>query len=501
MKSHMFNLTFTVIVFTIMHNICFADTHLNDEVFVSAYGSERLTAKQISRDVNLLKKTYAKIHPGYTRYASEQDLSNAWQSIISQANAEQGMSIETFYLSVQKALTLIRCDHTKANLPKAMRQERNTQAVYLPFRWVWVENRAIVTQVDKNNKLYQYDEILQVDGQAITDLVKQVKQYIPVDGYTEWSRNSGIASSLEFQGGAVDHFGAMLWQVYPEVNLTILRNNQEISITLSRINYKQWLALGEASVRNFKDAVNYKAIDENIAYLRIDTFVNYRHPVKPEDIYNPVFKTIKEAKQKVLIVDLRKNGGGSSDASMGLLSNLITKKTYFKRDMYVNTLSFADVREHLSTWDKRALNPSRIGFSKNDNGTYSLRSWFTDELDIIKPAKYAFNGKLILLTSNSNSSGSTNLLAVVKAQENAMLVGEKTGGSAEGVTAGVLFTVTLPESKITTRLPFFRYENNVDTFERGMGVTPDISAPLTVDALVNDQDLALEAAIRFAHQH
>ncbi len=39
-----------------------------------------------------------------------------------------------------------------------------------------------------------------------------------------------------------------------------------------------------------------------------------------------------------LILDLRENGGGSTDASQGLLANLITSKMQLKTEMRVNTL-------------------------------------------------------------------------------------------------------------------------------------------------------------------
>jgi C-terminal processing protease CtpA/Prc len=233
----------------------------------------------------------------------------------------------------------------------------------------------------------------------------------------------------------------------------------------------------------------------SMACLRIDTFVNYRQPVAPHTIYNPIFKYIKNEKLRILILDLRNNGGGSTDASQGLLANLITQKIPYKLDMYVNTLEFDDLRPHLSSWDEYALNPWRIAFSKNDNGSYSLRSWFTHDLDIVMPAKYAFDGKIIALTSNNNSSGSTNLLSVIHSTGRATLVGEKTGGSAEGPTAGVLFTLKLPESKITTRIPFFQYKNNVNSFTKGMGMLPDIEAPMTVKAFLASKDPAFEAAL------
>ncbi|MDT0594902.1 S41 family peptidase [Glaciecola petra] len=463
----------------------------------SSYGEKILTTEQIKTDIELLKKTYKRLHPGYTRYNDLATLERSWDEITTTAEQDNGMSITDFYLRIQSSLTLIRCDHTKANLPKAMAKERNENPIYLPFKWRWIEQRAFVIGVDAENKLSLLDEVVAIDGRDIKELVQEVEHYIPVDGYTEWSRNPGISDSMEFMGGAVDHFGTLKWKNKARVTVSIKTSYGDIEeINMPRINYKEYRALPNlgSDARNFKDAVIFERIGDKAAYLRIDTFVNYRETVDPEDIYKPIFKAIKQEKRDVLILDLRNNGGGSSDASMGLFANLIAEKMQVKTDMRVNTLEFEDIRPHLWTWDKRALDPNRIGFSKNDDGGYSLRSWFTDDLDTIKPTKYAFSGKLIALTSNSNSSGSTNLLSALQSAGRVTMVGEKTGGSKEGVTAGLLFTLTLPESKITTRVPFFRYTNNVKSFELGMGVTPDIYAPMTVEAFLRSGDPALETA-------
>jgi hypothetical protein len=464
-------------------------------------GENILSIDEINTDITLLKKAYKRIHPGYTRYTSEDKMTQAWDAITQQAAMQNGMQTKDFYIAIQGALALIQCDHTKANLPKAMRQYRNNNPVYLPFRWTWIENRAFVTVVDKQNELALHDEIISIDGRSILERVNQVLPLIPYDGYTTWSRNSGIAESLEFQGGAVDHFGSLMWDIQPEVKITV-RTKQGLTKThlLERINFTQYTVLADdkPSFKNFKDALSFERLGSDIAYLKIDTFVNYKDPVNPADLYDPVFKAIKEEGRNVLILDLRNNGGGSSDASQGLLANLITKKMKYKLDMFVNTLEFDDIRPYLWTWDKDALDPSWIGFSKNDNNTYSLRSWFTDELDTVKPAEYAFDGEIIALTSNSNSSGSTNLLSVIHSTGNTTLIGEKTGGSAEGPTAGVLFTLTLPNSKITTRIPFFRYKNNVREFSPGMGLLPDLEVSMTVDAFLDKGDPVLLRALEWA---
>jgi len=304
-------------------------------------------------------------------------------------------------------------------------------------------------------------------------------------------------------GGAVDHFGALLWDVQPQAELQIRTQQGEVkTISVDRISFDGWEKLGDAkpSTRNFKDAVTYERIGRNAGYLKIDTFVNYRDPVKPDKLFDPIFKSIANDNRDYLILDLRENGGGSSDARMSLTAHLIDEPMKAKKEMRVSTLNLDGLREHMSTWDKRALKPNPVGFKKNDDGTYSLRSFVDDDLKTIKPDKYAFDGKLIILTSATNSSGSTSLSATLRAHRDAVLIGERTGGSSEGPTGGLLFTLTLPESGVRTRIPFFRYFNNVDTFELGMGVSPDISAPMTFEVYMRGEDPAYDAALKYIEE-
>lgn len=49
-----------------------------------------------------------------------------------------------FYLEVNQVLTTIRCDHTKAELPRSLRKAREGQSLYLPLRWEWIEGRGVI---------------------------------------------------------------------------------------------------------------------------------------------------------------------------------------------------------------------------------------------------------------------------------------------------------------------------------------------------------------------
>ena len=118
-----------------MRNLIFAAASLiilsPNAAFAQSSQGDHLSVEQVMSDVDLAKDAYGRIHPGYTRYTNAAELDAAWNDVIADAHARNGMSQGEFYLAVQRVLTLIRCDHTKAELPKDLRKDRNKTPVYL----------------------------------------------------------------------------------------------------------------------------------------------------------------------------------------------------------------------------------------------------------------------------------------------------------------------------------------------------------------------------------
>ena len=455
-----------------------------------------LTPQQISIDTVLAKEAYERIHPGYSRYTEKAALDVSWEAITRKANAQNGLTLGAFYIEIQNVLSNIRCDHTKAELPKAIAKDRNVTPVYLPMIWRVIDGRAIIERPGETGLNFG-DQIVKIDGRSIGEMMDEVRQLIPADGDTQFVRDIHMGASLEFMGGAIDHFGALLWDINPQASLEIKSPNSTIkTVLVDRIIHKDWknLLLGERAGTDFPNSVTFNRVGENAAYLRIDSFVNYRNPVKPDKIYDPIFSAIKKERRNTLILDLRANGGGSTDAKMRLFAHLIEDKARLVRDTRIKTLDHSGLEDYITTWDKRLLNPNKLGFKKNDDGTYSVRKLFSDELKSVKPDRNAFTGKLFVLTSHSNGSATTALLAKLQDMGRATLIGEETGGSAEGTTAGVLFFLNLPESGIRARVPVLQDFNDVSAFTPGKGVVPDVVAPMTLDAFIQKEDPAFEAA-------
>ncbi len=457
-----------------------------------------LSVEQVAEDVSLIHDSFVHIHPGYTRYTDAETLSASWQNIIEKAKQNNGARLGDFYYDVQAALALVRCDHTKVEVPQSVKQQRQRMPAYFPFRWHIIENRALVEFAQQQSPLQHGDEILAIDGHTIDQLIQQYSPLVPVDGYNDHTRVDSIAFSSEFMGGLVEHFAALAAEPTTISEIQFMRDGIIQTAQVRKIGFQEWrsfLNQVQPFYRNFADEVTLQWVDSHTAILAVNTFVNYRKPVDPNMIFEPIFKQLKAKNVKNLILDLRKNGGGSSEPVVSLFSYLISEADSISRETRVKTFQFESFKQYINTWDQNALNPDPAWFELTEDGDFRLDAKLSVLAQTVQPSAYAFKDNLVVLTSKTNSSGSANLLAKLSDLNRATFIGEATGGSVEGPTAGVIFFVTLPHSGIIARLPVQRGYNNVNLPINGKGIVPDISVVPTVEDWLTGKDVTLQRAM------
>ncbi|WP_421790337.1 S41 family peptidase [Hyphobacterium sp.] len=450
-------------------------------------------------DIELARDALERVHPGYDRYIERDQLDAGWSRL--EARARAGVSREQLYLDLSLLLSDIRCDHTKAELPRDLAELRDSEPVYLPFRFRVFEGRMYVEEPGTTG-LQRGDEILTVDGDAASDRLAAIYPLIPVDGFTDSVRTRVIESTSEFLGSGFDHFDPLMNEVSAQVQLTAHRDGETLAVLADRLTYPEFRALtGEARWRNFSDEgnVTVEYPQEGVAILRQGTFVNYRTPVDPLTVYGPVFEDIAANNTETLILDMRENGGGSTDAQRGLMAHLLSAPHAPVREVRVATYDLDGLREHLQTWEQAALNPDPAWFTQAEDGNgFILNPAISGAGQEVQPAENAFTGELIILTGPLNSSGATQIIGALRDQRDALLVGEATGGSQEGPTANLIFFLELPNSGIRVRVPAQRNYQNISDPEIGLGYTPDLQAPETLESWLNGADPAMDAALAAA---
>lgn len=456
-----------------------------------------LTSAQIEADLALVEESYKRLHPGYSRYTSQSVLDRYWQDVKKRAEQQSGMRVGDFYKAIQLGLAKIRCDHTKAELPESMKEARKRLPAYLPVRWRFIQGRGFVEFAKEGSGLQTGDEILSIDGISLDTLRAKYSPYISVDGFTDHVKDTELAFSSEFMGGAIEHFEALNPKVSATARLKIRRMEQQIDVDVDKLNFTQWRGLQKQYApfrRNFVDQVSWQPLGENGALLNVGTFVNYRKPVDPDSIYGPIVEAINLQKRNKLIIDLRENGGGSTGASERLLAHLTPRPEYLQREAHVADWRLDGLTSYLSTWEQSALSPQPEWFEALPEGGWRIKSSVITQRPTMPPARHVFTGEVVVLTSHTNASGVTSLIAKLKDMGRITVIGEDTGGSSTGPTANVLFFLTLPESGIVARLPAQKVVNNVTSGIEGKGIEADVKVELTIADWKSGNDKVLAAA-------
>lgn len=92
------------------------------------------------------------------------------------------------------------------------------------------------------------------------------------------------------------------------------------------------------------------------------------------------------------------------------------------------------------------------------------------------------------------------MISALVDREDTYLIGEPTGGTQQGPTAGIIYFLDLPESGIRVRVPWQLAISSIEEPVIGYGFSPDIHAPLTRESWLANTDPAYEAALELARQ-
>jgi C-terminal processing protease CtpA/Prc len=473
----------------------------------STYAGITLTAEQARADVALMRTALEEAHPGLYRYVVELEIDAAFAKL--EKRAKTPITDVELYGEISLLLATIRCDHTKAEFSEALTKYRNESPTHLPFRFKLFDKRMFVFGGDlRPQSLPRGAEILAINDQPVRAILDLLANAISIDGFTDASRQTKLAADSDLMGSDFDQFYPILYGFAPRFKLLVKMQNetQAKAVTLDAITFREWVKLPWQSTAyrdEFYKSIDWKLIGNKTAILKIDTFVNYRNPVDPAAFYAGFFKVLNSAKVEHLIIDLRENGGGSGDATVALASFLLDKPFVWNKPIQQKAIRFGAWSKYVETWGdrKEIFEPPVENFRKLPSGFYErITSDATPDQRPNAIAADRFSGRVTVLSSPVNASGTTMLIAKLKDEKRITVVGEATGGSAEGPTAGRLFFLKLPNSGIVVRVPNYWNLMSIGSFTRGLGVVPDIEVTNTLDDFLAGKDRVLDMAKTRAHK-
>ena len=231
------------------------------------------------------------------------------------------------------------------------------------------------------------DEILSINGLNVADLVRDIYKHIPSQGYIETMKRH------EFNALSTGMIAYALG--FPKIyQVEIKGKTKPITLNLAKKYYNQFNDLSIESCKNnlcFEQLPNPKN-----AVLTISSF-NYYEWDK-FDVFkkfmDSTFQVIDKERVENLVIDLRFNGGGSSESSIYLLRYLVDQP-----------------------------------FSYHIKAEFEGKKEKLESENVQQPFANGYRGKLYFIIDGNGNSATGHFMSVVKFMKLGIVVGEELGSN------------------------------------------------------------------------
>ncbi len=342
-----------------------------------------------------------------------------------------------YYKVLQQFYAQLKDGHSNVYVPQALNNDLYARP---PFRTELIEGRVFITQVFsdslKSTGIAPGTEIISIENQPVLNYGKtQVAPY----------QSSSTPQDLDVR----TYTYALLAGSATKPIVLQLRNSKgkTWNQTVSRTGYHD--------IKNLSAGLEYKQIGQ-IGYLTVNNFEDGKIMHQFDSLYTEISKT------KGLIIDIRNNGGGSSNIGYHILASLTDKPfktSYSKVPRYIPVIN--GIQWHENAPDEW-----------NPNG------------------KQYYDKPVVVLISARTFSAAEDFTVAFDYMKRGKMIGQTTGGST-----GQPMSFTLPgggSARICTKHD--AYPDGKEFV--GIGIAPDISITKTIKDLQAGTDLAKERALQ-----
>jgi carboxyl-terminal processing protease len=344
---------------------------------------------------------------------------------------------EEYYRLLERCVARLKDGHTTV-YPPYLRDLGQ-----LPMRLRIIEGKVIVAEVPEaaataEPRLKPGLEITHFDGRPVAEMLEHDIYPYVADSTPQNRDRWAVRRLIEGPAGSLAQVRAAD------------SNGKSFELNLSRIGWRYPRT----------PAFRFEDVGEDMAYVALNDFGT------GEAASSFKAKMDEILRHKGLIIDVRNNGGGSSNVGYTVLSCLIDKPARGSR------------------WKTRQYMPAFRAWGQKEG-------WHEGEPSVIKPiGEKPFLGPVVVLIGPDTVSAAEDFVVAINAAGRAKLVGEKTAG-----TTGMPLMIDLPRggrARICTK-----WDSYPDGREFvGVGVIPDVEVHPTRESLAAGKDAVLEKGLQ-----
>lgn len=450
--------------------------------------NHKFSPTELQADYRLMRNILEEKHPALYWYTPKEEMDEVfdrgWAAI-----ADSMTELQFGWQVLAPVLSAIHCGHTSFAMSRNWNRFIEDRAIpsFPLYLKIWSDTMMVLGNLHRNDTTFRRGTFIDaINGIRAQELIETMFSYMSADGYSNQLNYMRLSASFPY-------FHRNIYGLYPDyfVNYSDTAGNPGVKLVsfFEPEKPKKSKESKRARLTTEERLQRVRSVQyfDSTAVMTINRFMQGRL----NRFYRQAFRELKKRGIQHLIIDLRANGGGDMNKSV-LLTRYIKDSTFRVSDTtYAISQTFSPYTRYISKafWNNIGL---LLVTKKKQDGNYHFGYW---ENHTFKPKKkHHFDGNVFVLTGGYTFSASSLFANAVKGQENVTLVGEETGGGWYGNSGILIPNVTLPNTRLRIRLPFFKLVqyNHVDV--KGTGVLPDVEVPVQWRDVIKRRDTTMEKA-------
>jgi hypothetical protein len=455
----------------------------------------------LRQDLDVLQRALVEGDPGVNRYTDSSTVRRAFDAAA--RLLDSGMTTVQFYRVAAPLVALIRDGHANLRLPDSTLAEWRWNHLLLPLAIHVRHGRVFVFRdLSDPGEPAAGGVIESINGVPTGHLTELFLSATTGDGDVLSSREldiSGLTFAEDINLLAGLHAPFEVTIRFPGAGrptpVHFAGSPREAILTRWRSGHPLDLEL-----RAVRPPTEFGLLDGGrLAILTIPGWGSSQADADRRDLrgtFSRAFALMRDSSTRVLIIDVRNNGGGEDEPARILFSYLARRPFRWYDRVIVNDTSRFSFAKYIA--DPDPFDPGML--RRRPDGRYDLVGE-SSLGQLFQPVVQPFHGVVLALMNGGSFSTSTEFVAQLKATRRATLIGEESGGAFQGNNSGFEPVVVLPNTGLKLRLPLASYYMAVQGHARDRrGVMPDVSRSPNLREEQDGTDPIMDTALAMARR-